>query len=285
MFENTKAFCSFSVNDTSKAKKFYESVLGLKVTEEGMGDVKLLTLHLVGGGEVMIYPKPDHTPASFTVLNFPVMDIEKVVKELSSKGIKFEKFDGTDEQGITHNEGPLIAWFKDPAGNFLSVIEDKTVENKIVIDKFIPTEKEKIFAAWTNKDFLEKWSFGEGMKLFVELFEPKVFGKYIFKHTSEEGVFFTTGIFKEFIRNERLVYTCKVKGPDGVLVLDTLVSVIFADKHGGTDIHFIQEGFTDRKVLRISEAGWLNSLENLFKLMVKGLGDQIAPSSERNMHQ
>lgn len=285
MFENTKAFSSFSVVDTSKAKNFYEDILGLRVTEEFMGNVKLLTLHLVGGGEVLIYPKADHVPATFAILNFPVVDIEKSVAALSTKGIKFEHYEGTDDKGISHNDGPLIAWFKDPSGNYLSVIEDKTVENKIEINKFIPTEKEKVFVAWTSPEILEKWSFDEGVTLAVELIEPKNFGKYIFRYTSDEGVSFATGIFKDCIRNERLVYTYKVKGPDGLVIMDTLVSVQFKDKHGGTDIILFQEGFTDRKVLKACEERWLSSLENLFKLMVKGLGDQSRKDSQPNMHQ
>lgn len=87
----------------------------------------LLELHLEGNNPIIVYPKPDHVPATFTVLNFPVVDIEVAVDALSKKGIVFERYDGlnTDEKGISHNEGPLIAWFKDPAGNILSVIQDE----------------------------------------------------------------------------------------------------------------------------------------------------------------
>jgi predicted enzyme related to lactoylglutathione lyase len=123
MLKESKAFSSFSANDIAKAKEFYGRTLRLEVTEaDGM-----LTLHLAGGGTVLIYPKPNHVPATFTVLNFPVADVEKAVSELTKRGIRFEIYDlpdlKTDERGIFRGEGPLIAWFKDPAGNILSVIQ------------------------------------------------------------------------------------------------------------------------------------------------------------------
>lgn len=125
MFKNTKAFGSFSVNDIPKAKEFYSHILGLEVSEDPeMGG--LLNLHIAGTTEIIIYPKPDHTPATFTILNFPVDDVEKAVDELTKRGVRFEHYDGeikTDEKGIFRNEGPKIAWFKDPAGNILSVLE------------------------------------------------------------------------------------------------------------------------------------------------------------------
>ena len=124
MFKNTKAVSSFSVNDLQKAKKFYSETLGLDVTEGSMG---ILNINLAGGGKIFVYPKPNHTPATFTVLNFPVADVEKTVDELTALGITFEHYDGqikTDEKGIVRGGGPVIAWFKDPAGNVLSVLEE-----------------------------------------------------------------------------------------------------------------------------------------------------------------
>jgi len=127
MFKNTKAFSGFSVNDLQKAKEFYGKTLGLDITE---GDMGIITLHLSGGGEIFVYPKPNHEPATFTILNFIVADIEKAVDELTAKGITFEQYEGqlkTNEKGIMHGDGhgPDIAWFKDPAGNILSVIQDR----------------------------------------------------------------------------------------------------------------------------------------------------------------
>ena len=122
MLRTDQAFSSFSVNDIPRAKAFYERTLGLEVAEKPEG----LELHEPGGGNVFIYPKPDHTPASFTVLNFVVKDIEAAVDELTKQGVRFEKYEGdikTDEKGIHRNGGPTIAWFKDPAGNILSVLE------------------------------------------------------------------------------------------------------------------------------------------------------------------
>ena len=121
MLQTKTAFSSFSVNDLQKAKDFYARTLGLKVKESEMG----LEIH-PGDTDVFIYPKPNHTPASFTVLNFLVEDIDQAVDELQQKGVRFEQYDGeikTNEKGIHRNGGPTIAWFKDPAGNILSVLE------------------------------------------------------------------------------------------------------------------------------------------------------------------
>ena len=125
MFKDTKAVSSFSVDDLQKAKQFYSETLGLDVTEGSMG---ILNINLTGGGKIFVYPKPNHTSATFTVLNFPVADVEKTVDELTALGITFEHYDGqikTDEKGIVRGGGPTIAWFKDPAGNILSVLEDR----------------------------------------------------------------------------------------------------------------------------------------------------------------
>ena len=126
MFKNSQAFSSYSVNDINKARDFYSQTLGLKVSDvHGMNG--LLRLNIKDGNDVMIYSKPNHSPASFTVLNFPVDNVENTVDELTKKGIKFEIYNEpnlkTDEKGIARGEGPTIAWFKDPAGNILSVLE------------------------------------------------------------------------------------------------------------------------------------------------------------------
>lgn len=124
MFQDTKAFSSFSVNDLQKAKAFYSRVLGLQVTESKEG----LELHIAGGGKVFIYAKPNHTAATFTILNFPVKNIDETVDKLIGLDVRFEKYEGilkTDEKGIFRGEGPKIAWFKDPAGNILSVVQER----------------------------------------------------------------------------------------------------------------------------------------------------------------
>jgi catechol 2,3-dioxygenase-like lactoylglutathione lyase family enzyme len=126
MFKDARAFSGFSVNDVQKAKSFYAQTLGLKVVEEMMEGHTLLSLHLAGGARVLIYPKPDHQPATFTLLNFPVPDIEQAVDELTRRGVRFEQYEGklkTDAKGIFRGGGPKIAWFRDPAGNILSVLE------------------------------------------------------------------------------------------------------------------------------------------------------------------
>jgi catechol 2,3-dioxygenase-like lactoylglutathione lyase family enzyme len=128
MFKDTHAFSTFSVNDLQKAQEFYGQTLGLEISEtkEGLG------LKIAGGGRVFIYPKPNHEPATFTILNFPVANIDQAVDQLTQLGVRFEQYEGemkTDEKGIfrgaDRNQGPNIAWFKDPAGNILSVLEEK----------------------------------------------------------------------------------------------------------------------------------------------------------------
>jgi predicted enzyme related to lactoylglutathione lyase len=127
MFKDTKAFSGFSVNDMQKAKEFYHGTLGIEVSENDMG---IMTLKLAGGTDIIVYPKPNHEPATFTILNFAVADVDKAVDGLISAGIKFEQYDfgdmKTDEKGIMHGNGhgPDIAWFKDPAGNILSVLKE-----------------------------------------------------------------------------------------------------------------------------------------------------------------
>jgi catechol 2,3-dioxygenase-like lactoylglutathione lyase family enzyme len=121
MFTNTKAFSGFAVDDVDKARAFYSETLGLKVSEEN----GLLTLEIAGDRPTLVYPRPDHKPAEYTILNFPVDDIEQAVDDLAARGVEFERYEGfeQDERGIFHGGGPLIAWFKDPAGNVLSVIK------------------------------------------------------------------------------------------------------------------------------------------------------------------
>ncbi len=121
MLKDSKAFSGFSVDDLPRAKEFYGQTLGIDVGEED----GLLHLRTGGGNTVLVYPKDNHVPAEYTTLNFPVDDIEATVRELVARGVVFEKYvDEQDELGINRGEGPLIAWFKDPAGNVLSVIQE-----------------------------------------------------------------------------------------------------------------------------------------------------------------
>ena len=123
VFNDTKAFSGFSVDDLDRAREFYGETLGIDVDESGPG----LNLRIAGGNPVFVYPKQDHEPATFTILNFPVSDIESAVDELTGRGVRFERYEGTeletDANGIFRGGGPPIAWFKDPAGNVLSVIQ------------------------------------------------------------------------------------------------------------------------------------------------------------------
>jgi catechol 2,3-dioxygenase-like lactoylglutathione lyase family enzyme len=121
MFTNTKAFSGFAVDDVDKAREFYSEALGLEVSEEN----GLLTLQIAGERPTLVYPRPNHTPADYTILNFPVDDIDQAVDDLTARGVQFERYEGfdQDDRGIMRAEGPPIAWFKDPAGNVLSVIQ------------------------------------------------------------------------------------------------------------------------------------------------------------------
>jgi predicted enzyme related to lactoylglutathione lyase len=125
MFENTKAYSGFAVDDLQKAREFYGETLGLKtsmISEEG----GVMSLDLAGDRGTLVYLKPDFVPATYTILNFPVDDIDEAVDELAARGVRFERYDGfeQDEKGIARGPGPSIAWFKDPAGNILAVLEE-----------------------------------------------------------------------------------------------------------------------------------------------------------------
>jgi catechol 2,3-dioxygenase-like lactoylglutathione lyase family enzyme len=123
MLQRSHAFSGFSTNDIAAAKAFYGETLGVEVSEAN----GMLTLRLAGGGRVLIYPKDDHQPAAYTALNFPVDDIDRAVDALTAAGVLFERYEGSgqDDRGIARQYPPPIAWFKDPAGNILSVIEDR----------------------------------------------------------------------------------------------------------------------------------------------------------------
>jgi catechol 2,3-dioxygenase-like lactoylglutathione lyase family enzyme len=126
MFANTKAYSGFAVDDMQKAQEFYGETLGLntEVLDEEHG---LISLHLAGDRDTLVYLSPGMTPPSYTILNFPVDDIDEAVDELASRGVSFERYDGfeQDDKGIARGPGPQIAWFKDPAGNVLSVLQEK----------------------------------------------------------------------------------------------------------------------------------------------------------------
>ena len=141
MLKHSQTFSSYSVDDIEKAKAFYGGILGLDIKDHP--DMEgLLELHLEGRSPVLLYSKRDHVPATFTVLNFPVDDVEKIVDDLRDHGVRFENYDlpgiKTDAKGISHSMGPDIAWFRDPAGNILSVLSPK----------FMKTEERFVEAGW-----------------------------------------------------------------------------------------------------------------------------------------
>lgn len=124
MFDTSKAFSGFAVNDIPKATEFYAGTLGMKVKQGEMGT---LSIEISGGSEIIVYPKSNHVPAEFTILNFPVSNIDEAVEELNAKGVEFLQYNNesikTDNKGVMRGNGPNIAWFKDPAGNILSILE------------------------------------------------------------------------------------------------------------------------------------------------------------------
>ena len=123
MFANSRAFSGFAVSDLAAARQFYGETLGIRTSEQH----GLLTLHLAGDRDTLVYPRPDHTPATYTILNFPVEDIDQAVDELTARGVQFERYEGIEQdgKGINRAGGPYIAWFKDPAGNVLSVLQER----------------------------------------------------------------------------------------------------------------------------------------------------------------
>jgi catechol 2,3-dioxygenase-like lactoylglutathione lyase family enzyme len=123
MLANTKAYSGLAVSDLQAARKFYGDTLGLRTSEQH----GLLWLHLAGGRDTLVYHQPDATPASYTILNFEVDDIDEAVGALAARGVRFERYDGfeQDDKGIFREEGPYIAWFKDPSGNVLSVLQER----------------------------------------------------------------------------------------------------------------------------------------------------------------
>lgn len=123
MFSDTPAFSGFSVSDLAAARSFYHDILGLQIADNPAG----LTLQIAGDRPILVYPKPDHQPATYTILNFPVDDIEAAIDTLVSRGVTFERYPqmDQDERGIMRSGGPLIAWFADPAGNILSVLQER----------------------------------------------------------------------------------------------------------------------------------------------------------------
>jgi catechol 2,3-dioxygenase-like lactoylglutathione lyase family enzyme len=123
MLDSAQTFSSFAVDDLDRAREFYADTLGVKVSDGPMG---VLSLDLAGGSSILVYPKPDFTPATYTVLNFQVDDVDAAVDDLGGRGVKFERYEGFDQdaKGISRDpRGPSIAWFKDPAGNILAVLQ------------------------------------------------------------------------------------------------------------------------------------------------------------------
>lgn len=288
MINQSKIFSSFSVNNLEAAKEFYRHKLGLEVKElDEPGCGKMLKLKINKESEVLIYPKVDHIPATFTVLNFGVNNIEDEVRTLHQNGINFEKFHGTDDLGINHSEGPLIAWFKDPAGNFLSVIENEE-EAKTSWDMekttFIPGSVREVFRFWTEPALLEQWSAPEEMKLKIPAMENRAGGQYRFEHTGNEGVYVCEGVFVEYKPEEKLVQRETVRGPDGKILFEDLECIVtFNEKNDGTEVSIVQRGFNSREARDMCDVGWDQCLEKLNKFF--GEGFYVGEESKKEIRE
>ncbi len=271
MLNQAKIFSSFSVNDIQAAKKFYSDKLGLNVAEKTRpGCPSMLVLKLKNNSQILIYPKEDHVPANFTVLNFSVEQIDEEVIDLATKGIMFEKYESTDEIGVNHNEGPLIAWFKDPAGNFLSVIEEHELEKSWDLEKtmFFHASPDEVFKYWVTPELLVQWACPDGMKLNVPKMERKNGGHYRFEHTGKNGVYIGEGVFTAYVEGEKIAQKESVRGPDGTIQFENLKCFVeFKDKYGGTEIQLIQSGFEDEESMILCEQAWDQSLDKLSDLI------------------
>lgn len=283
MINQSHIFSSFSVDNIDAAKEFYSEVLGLSVKEvDDPGCGRMLFIPINGGNEILIYPKADHKPASFTVVNFGVKKILPEVEDLKKRGVHFEDFEGNDENGINHNEGPLIAWFKDPAGNFLSVIEEVphqyVKENKVITESqfdrslektiFIPENRHEVFLWWTRPDLIEKWSAPDGMTLVVPEMDAREGGRYRYEHMNEEGRWVCAGQFTEFVEDEHLGMLETVVGPTGdVLFKDLKTTVDFKDVGNGCEVVMVQTGFESEEAVRECETGWDQCIDKLKTLI------------------
>ena len=290
MINQSHVFSSFSVDSIDAAKEFYSEVLGLSVKEvNDPGCGRMLFIQINGGNEILIYPKSDHKAATFTVLNFGVKKILPEVLNLKKRGVRFENFDGNDENGINHNEGPLIAWFKDPAGNFLSVIEEiphqNLKENKMNVEDnlerklektiFIPEDRHELFKWWTNPELIEQWSAPEGMTLKVPEMEAREGGRYRYEHMNEEGRWVCSGQFTEFVPDEHLATLETVVGPKGDIMFKDLRSTIdFKDVGNGCEVHLVQVGFDSEEAVNECETGWDQCIDKLKSLIAKGISSR-----------
>ncbi|HTP27345.1 MAG TPA: SRPBCC domain-containing protein [Anaeromyxobacteraceae bacterium] len=240
MFANTKAFCSFAVPDLRAARAFYSETLGVRTSEED----GLLTLYLAGGRAVLVYPKPDHQPATFTVLNFPVDDVERAVDELSRRGVRFERYAefSQDAKGIARGDGPPIAWFKDPAGNILSVLQVEAAEARrgvtgganepgetvrvtmptdrsVRIERVFGAPREQVWRALTDPELVARW-WGRGNRLVVERMEVERGGHWRFVEYAPDGVHGFEGRFREVSPPDRMVQTFEWDGMPGHVSVD-----------------------------------------------------------------
>lgn len=291
MIKSDKIFSSFSVNDLDAAKEFYAGKLGLKLCE--IKDSKcgrMLEIRVGDNQKILIYPKENHRPADFTILNLAVDDIEESVDELRRRGIKFEHFDGNDEKEINHNGGPEIAWFKDPAGNYLSVLKesplesikevnmnmnlDEMIDSRLEKKLFIPESKREVFRYFVTPELLEKWSAPDGMTLEVPQMEANVGGRYRYIHKSDEGIWTCSGQFTNFVPEEYFTSVETVVGPDGsTLFKDLSCRTEFRDVAGGCEVQIVQSGFETKEARDECEQGWdqcLNKLKSLISGDLEG---------------
>ena len=244
MFASVNAFSSFAVPDLRAARDFYAGTLGIRTSEEG----GILTLHL-GDWSVLVYPKPDHQPATYTVLNFPVEDVERAVDELSDRGVRFERYEAfeQDDKAIARGEGPPIAWFKDPAGNILSVLQPESAETRrgatgergkplepgeaarlttptdrtMRIERVFGAPRDQVWRAFTDPERVARW-WGRGNRLAVERLEVERGGHWRFVEHGPEGSHGFEGRFREVSPPSHIAQTFEWDGMPGHVTVNDL---------------------------------------------------------------
>jgi uncharacterized protein YndB with AHSA1/START domain len=295
MLTNKKAFSSFAVPDLEAARRFYGETLGLHTSlRDGM-----LMLQLDGDQDVLVYPKPDHVPANFTILNFPVEDLESAVRGLSGRGVRFDRYPGfqQDELGIARGGGPDIAWFRDPAGNILAVLEDveartsvdgETASSKLGVtrvgDRQIRTERvfdaprERVWRAHTEPDQIARW-WGRGNRLVVERMEVERGGHWRFVEHGPDGVHGFEGRFREVEAPERVDQTFEWDGMPGHVAVNTAT---FEDLgNGRTRVRTVSLFHTAEERDGMLNAGMAQGLSQSYEALDRLLAGEDQPALGR----
>ncbi len=293
MLTNKKAFTSFAVPDLEAARQFYGETLGLQTSvQDGM-----LMLQLDGDHAVLVYPKPDHVAANYTILHFPVEDIERTVRALSERGVRFDRYAGfqQDELGIARGDGPDIAWFKDPAGNILAVLEEaearttrseddasaskklkvtRAGDQEIRMERVFDAPRDRVWRAHTDPEQIAQW-WGRGNRLVVERMEVERGGHWRFVEHGPDGVHGFEGRFREVKAPERLAQTFEWDGMPGHVAVDTATFEDLGD--GRTRVRTISLFHTTEERDGMLNAGMEQGLSQSYQALDRLLAEQDEP--------